>query len=289
MKMKILAIVAVILVVTAFPAYVFAGEVNVRVEVGDHGSVNGHSESYTESVVEGAAYQISIRAEEGYEIQTVKVNDESVAGILADPIEGQTSAEITLGQINGDADIAVTFRAKASGADTGSTDDTGTESTDQAETETEATDQAGSETEATDQAEAETEATDQAETETEATDQAGSETETTDPAGSETGATEQAGSETEATEQAGSETEAADPTGPGTDLKAKKAESATEAKTKETAADELIITDKGDVVPASKGTSPKTGDATQIRGAFIALMFCAVMMVLTLSTLRRRS
>jgi|GEM_PF-3881576 len=279
MKMKILAIVAVILVVTAFPAYVFAGEVNVRVEVGDHGSVNGHSESYTESVVEGAAYQISIRAEEGYEIQTVKVNDEPVAGILAEPVEGQTSAEITLGQINGDADIAVTFRAKASGADTGSTDDTGTESTEQAETETEATDQTGSETEATDQAETETEVTDQAETETETTEQAGSETETT----------EQTGSEIEATEQTGSETEATDPTGPGTDLKAKKAESATEAKTKETAADELIITDKGDVVPASKGTSPKTGDATQIRGAFIALMFCAVMMVLTLSTLRRRS
>ena len=124
-------------------ASAFADEegISVQVSVGEHGSVNGHTSDFTESIETGQSLTLEIEADSGYVIGSVLVNEEELPGEDAGGITGKTKGSMDLEYLEEDVTVDVEFEEDQaiSGEDeeTGTAEDPGSGDTDEAGTEAE--------------------------------------------------------------------------------------------------------------------------------------------------------
>lgn len=91
-----------------------AAEETVRIDVtvGPHGMVNGHAESYTQTAAVDAEITLALKADEGYVIGSVKVNDTDLAAEDLEGIVGAEEADLEIESSAGALNLAVAFREK---------------------------------------------------------------------------------------------------------------------------------------------------------------------------------
>ncbi len=86
--------------------------VRIDVTVGPHGMVNGHAESYTETAAADTETMFTLKADEGYVIGSVKVNDADLAPEDLEGIVGAEEADLEIESSAGALNLAVAFREK---------------------------------------------------------------------------------------------------------------------------------------------------------------------------------
>lgn len=91
-----------------------AAEETVRIDVtvGPHGMVDGHAESYTQTAAADAEITLALKADEGYVIGSVKVNDTDLAAEDLEGIVGAEEANLQIESSAGALNLAVAFREK---------------------------------------------------------------------------------------------------------------------------------------------------------------------------------
>ena len=92
-------------------------EVTISVSVGEHGSVNGHSSDYTETLAPGGTLSLAIQADTGYAISDILVNGVSLHATDQESVLGQSTAEEELEDLQDDLSIAVDFSEAAGSSD----------------------------------------------------------------------------------------------------------------------------------------------------------------------------
>ena len=107
-------------------------KVSVNVSVGEHGTVNGHSSDYTETLASGQTLSLAIQAAAGYAISDILVNGVSLHAADQENVVGQSSATEELEDLEEDLSIAVKFAATEPDGNTGeesSDDEAGSDDT----------------------------------------------------------------------------------------------------------------------------------------------------------------
>ena len=94
-------------------------KVSVKVSVGEHGTVNGHSSDYTETLASGQTLSLAIQAAAGYAISDILVNGVSLHAADQENVVGQSSATEELEDLEEDLSIAVKFAAAEPDGNTG--------------------------------------------------------------------------------------------------------------------------------------------------------------------------
>ena len=112
--------------------------VTIKITAGEHGSVNGKTGYFTESVTSGDNLILSCKADEGYVIDSIIVNDAEVEEADLDGILHQESGSLTLEELTTGLSVTVGFAEEgaAASAETGTMD----EETDPADTSAETDD-----------------------------------------------------------------------------------------------------------------------------------------------------
>lgn len=114
----IAACVALLLVVCGMlAAPAFADEedagtqtVSIAVTAGVHGSVNGKTGSFTENIDAGVDLTLEMKADEGYVIDTVSINDADLEEEDLEGIAGNQEGSLTLEEVADDMTVNVTFK-----------------------------------------------------------------------------------------------------------------------------------------------------------------------------------
>lgn len=83
--------------------------VSVQVTVGEHGSVNGHTDDYTETASSGADLVLSCQADEGFVVGAILVNETELEAEDVEGIAGKASGSLTLEGLEEDLTVAVNF------------------------------------------------------------------------------------------------------------------------------------------------------------------------------------
>ena len=86
-----------------------SGTVTVQITVGEHGSVNGHTDDYTETASSGADLVLSCQADEGFVIGAILVNETELEAEDVEGIAGKASGSLTLEGLEEDLTVAVNF------------------------------------------------------------------------------------------------------------------------------------------------------------------------------------
>ena len=117
-----------------------AGSVSLNITAGEHGTVNGHTGSFTETVTSGSDLILDCQADEGYVIGSVIVNDAEVESEDLSGILQQLKGKLTLEELTTDLSLTVNFTESGtdpvapsedeSGADIGAGDTEDTSDTD---------------------------------------------------------------------------------------------------------------------------------------------------------------
>lgn len=112
--------------------------VTVKITAGEHGSVNGKTGNFTEAIASGGNLTLSCKADEGYVIHSIIVNDAEVEEADLDGILHQGSGSLTLEELTTGLSVTVGFAEEgaAASAETGTMD----EETDSADTSAETDD-----------------------------------------------------------------------------------------------------------------------------------------------------
>ena len=286
--------------------------VTIKITAGEHGSINGHTGSFTETVTSGNDLILECTADEGYVIDSIVVNDAEVEEADLGGILHQGSGDLTLEELTTGLSVTVRFAEEGTdvSAETGSVD----EETDPADTSGETDDSDVVDTGDDDLSDAGTENGDETgddlETETMSTDdEPGSLSTGEDPDaevdlddGDQSGGeeTQPGTTETEDTgdSDSGEEADQASDEGKDTEETGK-----TSNETSDGAASETGKSDKGDAADEgstgdsestdetySADSSPKTGDTFPMSVIFAMLAsLCALAGIVLRQLLKRRS
>ena len=109
------------------PAYAEDGDtdqVSIEVTAGEHGSVNGKTGSFTEKVDLGSDVTLTMKADDGYVIDAVSVNEAELEGEDLEGIAGESEGTLTLDALEEDTTVSVTF---TQGESAGGEGESGTE------------------------------------------------------------------------------------------------------------------------------------------------------------------
>ena len=91
--------------------------INVQITSGEHGTVNDRTGSFTETAASGSNLTLKCRADDGYVIGTVLVNDAEVESEDLDGILNEATGQLTLEGLTADLTVTVNFTEFGSDAD----------------------------------------------------------------------------------------------------------------------------------------------------------------------------
>lgn len=99
------------------------GTISVQITVGEHGSVNGHTESYSESLAAGSNLILNCAADDGFVISRIYVNDAELDADDLDGVASKSTGNLTLESLTQNVTVAVQF--SEAGADAGDPEEPG--------------------------------------------------------------------------------------------------------------------------------------------------------------------
>lgn len=91
------------------------GTISVQITVGENGSVNGHTESYSESIAGGSNLILNCAADDGFVISRIYVNDAELDTDDLDGIASKSTGNLTLESLTQNVTVAVQFSAEGAG------------------------------------------------------------------------------------------------------------------------------------------------------------------------------
>ena len=109
-EIVLLALLCVCIVLLAGrPVLAAEDKVSVYMIAGEHGTMNGSAGNHTESFETGTDVNLKIQAEEGYLIDSIRVNEEELEDSDANGVIGKRSGELTLGELEDDVTVEADF------------------------------------------------------------------------------------------------------------------------------------------------------------------------------------